>query len=90
MPSIEVSINENADPDRRSYKVDFSKFKKLAPEYAPIETISNTILKLKDGIEKMELKDENFRESHYIRLNKLNFLIENNFVNNKLEVKNGE
>ena len=90
MPSIEVSINENADPDRRSYKVDFSKFKKLAPEYAPIETISNTILRLKEGIEKMQLKDENFRESHYIRLNKLNFLIENNFVNNKLEVKHGE
>jgi nucleoside-diphosphate-sugar epimerase len=81
MPSVEVSINENADPDRRSYKVDFSKFKQLAPEYYPVETISNTILKLKNGIEKMQFRNENFRESHYIRLNTINYLINNKLIN---------
>ena len=30
---VEVSINEDAVPDKRSYKVDFSNFKKLASKY---------------------------------------------------------
>ena len=86
IPSVEVSINENADPDRRSYKVDFSKFKKLAPEYTPIETISDTIFNLKEGIKKMQFTQENFRESHFIRLNKLNYLIDNNYIDDKLKL----
>ena len=32
VPGTKVSINTNAPPDKRSYKVDFSLFKSLAPD----------------------------------------------------------
>lgn len=89
IPNIEISINENADPDKRSYKVDFSKFHNLAPEYVPQEDIFSTIKELKNGIEQMYFKEENFRKSKYIRLNKLNYLINKKIINNNLSIKNG-
>jgi nucleoside-diphosphate-sugar epimerase len=36
VPGVSISINKNAPPDNRSYRVDFSLFEKLAPEYQPI------------------------------------------------------
>ena len=35
----EVKINQDAQPDKRSYKVDFNLFQKLAPDYQPIVTL---------------------------------------------------
>lgn len=66
-----VSINKNAQPDKRSYKVNFTKFNELAPDHQPKETLETTIHELKDGILNMDLKDKNFRDSDYIRLNVL-------------------
>lgn len=79
-----VSINKDAQPDRRSYKVNFSKFYELAPDYQPQETLEKTIIDLKDGILNMELSNKNFRESKYIRLNVLKNQINSNRFNNNL------
>ena len=46
IPGTAVSINTNAPPDKRSYKVDFSLFNQLAPDYGPtvsLETIPLTV-----------------------------------------------
>ena len=87
IPNVNISINENADPDRRSYKVDFSKFKKLAPNHSPKVSLLETISELKIGIEKMNFSIKDFRNSNYIRLNKLNYLMNKNFINENLNLK---
>jgi len=71
LPGTKVQVNANAVKDDRSYKVDFSKFKELAPEYQPQMTLSETIKELKEGLNKMEFSDSDFRNSEFIRLNVL-------------------
>lgn len=70
-PNIEIEINENAEPDKRSYKVDFSLYKTLAGDSYPGGTIADSI---RDGaccIDSSELDLSDFRNSHLMRLNTL-------------------
>ena len=39
-PGVEVSINQAALPDTRSYKVDFSLYRELAPAHQPQMTLA--------------------------------------------------
>ncbi len=68
LPGTKISINENAAPDKRSYQVDFSLYKSLAPQYLPKQTLETSIMELRDGLKAMSFGDENFRVSDYIRL----------------------
>lgn len=85
-PEILVSINENAAPDKRSYKVNFDAFKEIAPDFQPQYTLKQTILELKEGLENIGFKDEKFRNSNLIRLNVINQLLENGKLNEELFV----
>ena len=38
----------------------------------------------------MNFRINDFRKSNYIRLNKLNYLIENNFINDNLNINDGQ
>lgn len=71
IPNVEISINQNAQPDKRSYRVSFEKFRRLAPQYQPETTLDDAIVDLKTGLEKMGFADREFRSSHLIRLNML-------------------
>lgn len=74
VPGVEVEINKAAQPDRRSYQVDFSLFRKLAPEHQPRYDLATTIRELKDGLEAMQFRDQDFRRSQLMRLNTLSRL----------------
>lgn len=67
-----IEINVNAPPDKRSYKVDFSKFKELAPQYQPKVSLTDTVRGLRDGLENMGFSDGDFHNSDFMRLNVLN------------------
>jgi nucleoside-diphosphate-sugar epimerase len=66
-----VSINTNAPPDKRSYKVDFSLFKSLAPDSLPQVTLDESIRRLREGLTAMGFADKDFRNSQYMRLKTL-------------------
>ncbi|TVL99214.1 MAG: NAD-dependent epimerase [Candidatus Brocadia sp. WS118] len=85
IPGIEVSINKDAPPDKRSYKVSFDLFQRLAPDYQPKVDLMTTIKELKDGLEAMGFKDGNFRNSEFMRLKVLTNLRSKGFVTEKLE-----
>lgn len=85
IPGVDVSINQNAQSDKRSYKVDFSLFKELAPDHQPQINLAQAITDLKNGLEKMDFQDKKFRESQYMRLKVLTGLREKGLLNNKLE-----
>ena len=74
MPSVEVSINPDAQPDKRSYRVDFSLFRQLAPKHQPVHSLDVTVRELRSGLEAIGFSDPNFRESRLIRLKMLNAL----------------
>jgi nucleoside-diphosphate-sugar epimerase len=85
IPDIDVSINQNAEPDKRSYRVDFSLFKKLAPDYQPILDLPTAIAELKEGLEGMNFRDANFRNSRFMRLKVLTHLRKTNLLNETLQ-----
>lgn len=66
-----ISINKNAAPDKRSYKVDFSLFESLAADFLPIVTITESINRLVKGLEQISFNNADFRTSNLIRLNRL-------------------
>jgi nucleoside-diphosphate-sugar epimerase len=67
-PGTSVSINHQAQPDTRSYKVDFSLFKTLAPHHQPQITLEKSIAGLQAGLTGMGFADAEFRSSHFMRL----------------------
>jgi nucleoside-diphosphate-sugar epimerase len=85
IPGVEVSINKNAQPDKRSYRVSFEKFKQLAPRYVPEIDLLTAIAELKDGLNAIGFKDPNFRQSRFIRLNTLTQLKQQGLLSNDLQ-----
>jgi len=71
VPGTTVSINQNAPADKRSYQVDFSLFKSLAPSFLPNVSLDESITRLIDGLKRMNFSDPDFRNSPYMRLNAL-------------------
>lgn len=81
----EVSINENAQPDKRSYRVDFSLYRQLAPDHQPIVPLSQSVNELAQGLQAMSFSDIGFRQSHMIRLKVLEKAIERKILSDNLE-----
>jgi nucleoside-diphosphate-sugar epimerase len=66
-----VSINPDAMPDRRSYAVDFSRFRELAPGHQPQVELDESIRRLGEGLRAIRFDTANFRDSGYSRLHVL-------------------
>ncbi len=85
IPDVEISINKNAPPDKRSYRVNFELFQKLAPDYQPEVDLITSIKELKEGLETMSFDNSDFRNSSFMRLKVLTELYEKGLLNEKLE-----
>ena len=85
IPGVEVSINTNAPPDRRSYRVSYDLFKELAPNYQPLSDLKTTILELKEGLQRAGFQDPAYRESHFMRLNVIRKFREEGILTDTLE-----
>ncbi len=83
--NVEIIVNKNAPPDRRSYRVNFDKFTKLAQGFLPEMDLYGAIVDLKNGLEAMRFRDAEFRNSEYVRLNTLKRLQEVGALTENLE-----
>jgi nucleoside-diphosphate-sugar epimerase len=86
--NIEVDINKNAAPDKRSYKVSFDLYEKLAPNHQPKISLNKAVEDLKNGLEGLHFKDEDFRSSNLIRLKTIQQLLDNKIIDQNLFLKN--
>ena len=85
IPDVNISINKDAQPDKRSYRVNFDLFEKLAPEHQPEVDIITTIKELREGLEAMGFNNSDFRNSRFMRLKVLTDLQERGLLNDNLE-----
>ena len=85
IPGTRVSINKDAQPDKRSYRVNFDLFKKLAPGHQPVVPLDQSIRELQAGLKDMDFRDPEFRSSKFMRLNILMELRKEGLLNDKLE-----
>lgn len=88
IPGVGVEINRNAQPDKRSYRVNFGLFKELAPGYQPEVSLEDTINGLVAGLESIQFRDANYRGSNFIRLKMLKTLHQKGFITETLEWRN--
>ena len=68
---ISIKVGSKKEIDKRSYKVDFTKFSKLASEINIDNNLDSTINNLAKGIKDIKFLDKNFRDSDFMRLNML-------------------
>jgi nucleoside-diphosphate-sugar epimerase len=74
--------------DDRSYRVDFSKYRKMVPKkYQISKTIKQSVIELKKFLTENNFSIKNFRNSKYSRLYYLNHQINNQKLNNKINWK---
>jgi nucleoside-diphosphate-sugar epimerase len=85
LPGTEISINVNAQPDKRSYRVDFALFNQLAPGHQPQVNLYQSATEIKEGLTRMHFSDKNFRESELMRLKVLEKLMSESRINTNLE-----
>ncbi|MGH7232567.1 MAG: NAD-dependent epimerase/dehydratase family protein, partial [Nitrospiraceae bacterium] len=85
VPSCEITINKSAQPDKRSYRVNFEKFTQLAPNFIPQVNLITAIKDLRDGLQAMRFQDSDFRNSKFVRLNMLKHLRYVEYVTEDLE-----
>jgi nucleoside-diphosphate-sugar epimerase len=85
IPEVEIKVNPDAPPDKRSYRANFDLFKSLAPNHQPQEDLISTVKEIKDNLVEMGFNDPNFRESQFIRLKVLDRLQKLGKINGNLE-----
>ena len=90
IPGTKISINEGAQPDRRSYRVSFERFMKLAPEFQPSIDLKTAIIELRDGMRAIHFNNKDFRNSQLIRLNLLKRLKAADLITENLEWVSGK
>lgn len=84
IPHAEVSINSSAPPDKRSYRVDFGLYEKLARDYLPTCSLEDSIEGLQEGMRAFSFADAEFRESDFIRLKVLSQLRQKELLDDSL------
>ncbi|MCW4592160.1 NAD(P)-dependent oxidoreductase [Gluconacetobacter entanii] len=84
LPGTTVSINTDAPPDRRSYRVDFSLFRTLAADFVPRVSLSEAIAELIAGLREVGFSDADFRNSSLIRLHALRHMIDAEYLGQDL------
>lgn len=89
VPGTEIAINKNAQPDKRSYRVNFGLFRKLAPDHQPLGDLRTTVDRLSTGLKSAGFKDPEFRNSNLARLKVLQNLCTKGFLTQQLEWRNG-
>lgn len=76
LPGTSILINKDAQPDKRSYKVSFELFRRLAPGHQPAVGLAQSITDLRAGLERAGAASPEFRKERYIRLKTLVGLLE--------------
>ena len=71
IPGTEVSVNPDAPPDKRSYRVSFERFAALAPDWRPRRSLEEVIGEIASGLRAIGFADARFREGRFIRLHTL-------------------
>jgi nucleoside-diphosphate-sugar epimerase len=85
IPGVAVSINDSAEPDKRSYRVNFDLYERLAPDHQPAFDLEETIVQLKTGLEAMRFADPDFRHSRFMRLKALKTLRDKGLLDDSLK-----
>lgn len=84
LPACEITFADDASPDPRSYRVDFSRFRSQFPECAFEWTAERGADELASAYERLGLSLDDFQGHRYIRLGNLRRLLDANALDEDL------
>ena len=84
IPGTSIRINKDAPPDKRSYKVSFELFRRLAPNYQPAVSLPQSIADLQKGLELAGAGTPEFQRDRFIRLKTLVGLVDEGLLHRDL------
>lgn len=90
MPGCRVEYAEGGGPDRRSYRVDFSKLARTLPDFQPTWNAKLGVKELHLAFERIGLTLEEFQSRKYIRLDQLKHLLNTEQLDGTLRWRNVE
>ncbi len=86
-PECNVTVNQKGEPDKRSYRVDFSKIKKYLPNFKPDWTARRGVEEMREAFEEIRLTRDDFTSAKYTRLAQLKALIQAGELDKELNWK---
>jgi nucleoside-diphosphate-sugar epimerase len=84
VPGSQVRFADGASPDRRNYRVDFSKAARLLPEFKPWWTLQAGIEQLREAYTKHGLTTDQFLSRRYHRVAQIRQLCESGAIDDTL------
>jgi len=84
IPGCEIEITGEHGGDSRSYRVDFSKIEKELPNFKPKWKLKAAIKNIYEGYKEFGMDNEHFNGEYFIRLKKLENLVNDGKLDNNL------
>ncbi len=84
IPNTRIEYAEGAGPDKRCYRVDFSKVAKQVPEFKPQWDVRRGARELYDAYRRVGLDVEDFEGPKFKRIDHIKMLIERGFLDDSL------
>ena len=78
VPGCRIEYAEDAGPDKRTYRVDFSKIARMLPEFKPQWDARRGAQQLYEAYQKIGLKVEDIEGPRYMRINHIRQLLSTN------------
>ena len=81
-----VTFAESAGPDKRDYRVDFTKIGRMLPAYQPQWTVPQGIDELVADMTRFGLTTEDFEGPRFVRLARIRQLLAEGRLDNELRI----
>ncbi len=76
VPDCRIEYAPDAEPDKRTYRVDFTKIQRLLPEFKPQWNARRGVEELYQAYKKAQLQRDDFESSHFRRIDHIQKLIQ--------------
>jgi nucleoside-diphosphate-sugar epimerase len=84
VPGCRLEFAEDAEPDKRTYRVDFSKIKRMLPEFQPQWNAKRGAEELYEAYQKYNVKLDEFEGPKYKRIDHIKQLLGNGLLDDTL------
>lgn len=84
VPGCEIEYAKDGEPDKRTYRVDFSKIQRLLPAFQPQWTARKGAQELLAAYQKIGLTLEEFEGERYKRIDHIKYLLRSNLLDEEL------
>jgi nucleoside-diphosphate-sugar epimerase len=82
-----VTFAAGAGPDKRDYRVDFTKISRLLPAFKPTWTVADGVQELARDMRRFGLSTDDFEGPRYVRLAKIRELMMAGLLDNELRMR---